>query len=49
MPCGALTPWRCVLCVCCVLCVLRCVNLGTYEAAKVVTFVPPDGEFELMR
>jgi hypothetical protein len=27
----------------------RCVNLGTYESQKVVTFVPPDGEFELMR
>jgi len=28
---------------------LQCVNLGTYEANKVVTFIPPDGEFELMR
>uniref|UniRef100_A0A7S0S210 MHD domain-containing protein n=1 Tax=Chlamydomonas leiostraca TaxID=1034604 RepID=A0A7S0S210_9CHLO len=27
----------------------QCVNLGTYESQKVVTFVPPDGEFELMR
>lgn len=27
----------------------QCVNLGTYETNKVVTFVPPDGEFELMR
>ncbi len=27
----------------------QCVNLGTFEANKVVTFVPPDGEFELMR
>eukprot|EP00879_Flechtneria_rotunda_P003291 GHRR01003516.1.p1 GENE.GHRR01003516.1~~GHRR01003516.1.p1 ORF type:complete len:424 (+),score=105.05 GHRR01003516.1:317-1588(+) len=27
----------------------QCVNLGTYEANKVVTFIPPDGEFELMR
>ncbi len=27
----------------------QCVNLSTYEAQKVVTFVPPDGEFELMR
>lgn len=27
----------------------QCVNLGAYEANKVVTFVPPDGEFELMR
>jgi hypothetical protein len=37
-----------LVCVCvCVL--LQCVNLGTYEANKVVTFIPPDGEFELMR
>lgn len=28
---------------------LQCVNLGNYEANRVVTFVPPDGEFELMR
>ncbi len=27
----------------------RCVNLGAFESQKVVTFVPPDGEFELMR
>jgi len=27
----------------------QCVNLSTYESQKVVTFVPPDGEFELMR
>ena len=27
----------------------QCVNLSTYEAQKVVTFIPPDGEFELMR
>jgi hypothetical protein len=27
----------------------QCVNLGMYEANRVVTFVPPDGEFELMR
>lgn len=27
----------------------QCVNLPTYEAQKVVTFVPPDGEVELMR
>jgi hypothetical protein len=27
----------------------QCVNLGTYEAQKVVTFIPPDGDFELMR
>lgn len=28
---------------------MQCVNLGTYETNKVVTFIPPDGEFELMR
>ncbi|GBF91132.1 AP-2 complex subunit mu [Raphidocelis subcapitata] len=27
----------------------QCVNLGTYEAQRVVTFIPPDGEFELMK
>ncbi len=27
----------------------QCVNLATYETQKVVTFIPPDGEFELMR
>jgi Adaptor complexes medium subunit family len=27
----------------------QCVNLANYEAQKAVTFVPPDGEFELMR
>lgn len=27
----------------------QCVNLPAYEATHVVTFVPPDGEFELMR
>lgn len=27
----------------------QCVNLATYESQKVVTFIPPDGEFELMR
>lgn len=27
----------------------QCVNLSTYEAQKVITFVPPDGEFELMK
>lgn len=26
-----------------------CVNLGRYAAERVVSFVPPDGEFELMR
>lgn len=27
----------------------QCVNLGQWESQKVVTFIPPDGEFELMR
>ena len=27
----------------------QCVNLGRYNTEKVVSFVPPDGEFELMR
>jgi hypothetical protein len=27
----------------------QCVNLGAYDAQKMVTFVPPDGEFELLR
>lgn len=27
----------------------QCVNLGRYNAEKVVSFVPPDGEFELAR
>ena len=26
-----------------------CVNLGRFQAERVVSFVPPDGEFELMR
>jgi len=26
-----------------------CVNLGRFNAEKVVSFVPPDGEFELMK
>lgn len=26
-----------------------CVNLSTYQTQKVVTFTPPDGEFEVMR
>lgn len=26
-----------------------CVNLGRFQAEQVVSFVPPDGEFELMR
>ena len=27
----------------------QCVNLGRYNTEKVVSFVPPDGEFELMK
>ena len=27
----------------------QCVNLGRFDAEKVVSFVPPDGEFELMK
>lgn len=27
----------------------QCVKLGTFEADRTITFVPPDGEFELMR
>lgn len=27
----------------------QCVNLATFETQKVVTFIPPEGEFELMR
>ena len=27
----------------------QAVNLGRYNAEKVVSFVPPDGEFELMK
>ena len=27
----------------------RCVQLGKFEADRTITFVPPDGEFELMR
>lgn len=27
----------------------QCVNLGRFNAEKVVSFVPPDGEFELMK
>ncbi len=27
----------------------QAVNLGRYEQEKVVSFVPPDGEFELMK
>lgn len=27
----------------------QCVNLATYDNQRVVTFTPPDGEFEVMR
>ena len=27
----------------------RCVQLGKFDADRTITFVPPDGEFELMR
>ena len=27
----------------------QCVNLGRFDSEKVVSFVPPDGEFELMK
>jgi len=27
----------------------QCVNLGRFDQEKVVSFVPPDGEFELMK
>lgn len=27
----------------------RCVRLGKFDAERTITFVPPDGEFELMR
>ena len=27
----------------------QCVNLAAFESEKVVTFIPPDGEFELMK
>lgn len=27
----------------------QCVNLAAFESQKVVTFIPPDGEFELMK
>ena len=27
----------------------QCVNLGRFNTEKVVNFVPPDGEFELMK
>lgn len=27
----------------------RCVKLGKFDADRTITFIPPDGEFELMR
>lgn len=27
----------------------QCVNLAAFETQKVVTFIPPEGEFELMK
>lgn len=27
----------------------QCVKLGTFDSEKVINFIPPDGEFELMR
>merc|ERR1712185_136191 len=27
----------------------RCVRLGKFDAERTITFIPPDGEFELMR
>ena len=27
----------------------RCVSLGRFDADRTITFIPPDGEFELMR
>jgi AP-2 complex subunit mu-1 len=27
----------------------QCVKLGRYDADRIITFIPPDGEFELMR
>jgi hypothetical protein len=27
----------------------QCVNLGRFNSEKTVSFVPPDGEFELMK
>jgi AP-2 complex subunit mu-1 len=33
------------------LCVIphRCVRLGKFDTERTITFIPPDGEFELMR
>jgi len=27
----------------------RCVRLGKFDSERTITFIPPDGEFELMR
>lgn len=27
----------------------QCVNLGAFDSQKVVTFIPPEGEFEVMK
>jgi hypothetical protein len=27
----------------------QCVKLGRFDADRIISFVPPDGEFELMR
>ena len=27
----------------------RCVRLGKFDAERTITFIPPDGQFELMR
>ena len=31
------------------LCLLQCVKLSKFETERSISFVPPDGEFELMR
>ena len=28
---------------------IRCVRLGKFDSERTITFIPPDGEFELMR
>ena len=28
---------------------VRCVRLGKFDSERTITFIPPDGEFELMR
>ena len=44
----------CVLCMCTtanfdIHSSVRCVRLGKFETERTITFIPPDGEFELMR